>query len=352
MRDFQKNLLAWYDAGDRDIPWRVKGGHAPDPYKIWLSEIMCQQTTVAAVKPYYARFLELWPDVHVLARAKPEAIMKAWAGLGYYARARNLHACAKIVSNEMGGVFPQTAEGLMELPGIGPYTANAIATIAFGQPGAVVDGNIERIAARYFALNDPLPAAKKKIHKAAESFYKGLKSRHGDLAQGLMDLGAIVCIPASPRCHECPVSKGCEGRKSGIEASLPARTKKTKQRREGIVYFINNNKKQILLQRRPQSGLLGGMNGLPGSGWDGSGDEILKLIGDISPSGIEINHVFTHFELRLKICTANFAAKKRLPSGYFWCNADELENAGLPSVFQKSVRAYANVVKNSAKVYN
>ena len=260
-------VLAWYDRHRRDLPWRARPGEAADPYKVWLSEIMLQQTTVAAVKPYFAAFLSLWPNVGLLAEARSEEVMRAWAGLGYYSRARNLLACAKIVSNDFGGTFPATEAALRDLPGIGPYTAAAIAAIAFGQRAAAIDGNVIRVVARLCAIDTPLPAAQAAIKARAGGMVP--VERPGDFAQAMMDLGATVCSPRSPSCDICPLRALCLGYASGIAESLPRKAPRPQRpTRRGAAFFVRRQDGAVLVRTRPSKGLLGGMVELPGTDWE------------------------------------------------------------------------------------
>jgi len=251
-------LLAWYDRSARSLPWRAPPGAVADPYRVWLSEIMLQQTTVATVRGYYDRFLARWPSVEALAAAPLDEVLKAWAGLGYYARARNLHACARRVAGEMGGRFPATLESLGALPGIGPYTAAAIAAIAFDRPHAAVDGNVERVMSRLNAITEPLPAAKPALAAAAQALVPD--RRPGDFAQAMMDLGATVCTPRNPRCGDCPWTDRCFARREGIAETLPRRmARKAVLTRYGAAFWIERSDGAVLLRRRPEKGLLGGM---------------------------------------------------------------------------------------------
>jgi A/G-specific adenine glycosylase len=337
LREFRGQLLSWYDAHKRDMPWRAGKGRKPNPYHVWLSEIMLQQTTVAAVGPRFIKFIEQWPDIHALAMAKQDDIMNAWAGLGYYARARNLHACAKVVSNDLKGNFPDTQEGLKNLPGIGDYTSAAIITIVHNKPATVVDANVERVMTRYFAVREPLPAIKPYLKEIAAQFFDGFTERPGDMAQSLMELGALICIPNNPRCGACPVAKQCRGRSEGIAASLPAKpTKKTKPAKFGHVYWIEDTKGRVLLHRRPEKGMLGGMLGLPTSAWDQkrsvSDPAFLKTSLD---RGASVYHSFTHFDLELRLKTAR--AGKTTPEGYFWAKKADLQQDTFPTVFKKAL---------------
>lgn len=292
-------LLAWYDRHARDLPWRAPPGTPPmDPYRVWLSEIMLQQTTVAAVKAYFERFTSLWPTVKALAAAGDEQVMAEWAGLGYYARARNLVACARAVTK--AGGFPDTREGLATLPGVGPYTSAAIAAIAFDQPETVVDGNVERVVARLFSVQTPLPTAKRELTALAATLTP--QQRPGDFAQAMMDLGATICTPRSPACGICPLIDLCAARAAGIAAELPRRLpKQAKPTRTGVVWVAADTDR-VLVERRPAKGLLGGTLAFPTTGWDGTdlpppADADWREIG-------EVRHVFTHFALTLRVMTA------------------------------------------------
>ncbi|RDC69906.1 A/G-specific adenine glycosylase [Rhodovulum sp. 12E13] len=295
-------LRAWYDGHARDLPWRVPpgAGHRADPYRVWLSEVMLQQTTVAAVIPYFHRFTALWPTVAHLAAAEDAAVMAEWAGLGYYARARNLLKCARTVAAELGGAFPDTAEGLRALPGIGPYTAAAIAAIAFDRPETVVDGNVERVMARLHAVETPLPAAKPVL--AAHAAALTPQERPGDHAQAVMDLGATICTPRSPACGICPVMRWCRARAAGLAAELPLKApKRAKPTRLGLVYVARRADGAVLLETRPDGGLLGGMLGFPCTDWaEARPPEAPPLTAEWRASG-EVRHTFTHFHLRLAL---------------------------------------------------
>jgi A/G-specific adenine glycosylase len=342
--EFRTALLRWYDSHTREVPWRVMRGETPDPYKIWLSEIMCQQTTVQAVKPYYAKFLKKWPTVSALAAAKEADILTAWAGLGYYARARNLHKCAQIVANDLGGQFPRTEKDLKALPGIGDYTAAAISAIAFGAPAIVVDGNVERVMARFFALEEPLPQAKPALKALAAHFYKDFHERPGDLAQAFMDLGANICIPKAPRCALCPLNNACQGYKKGRATALPLKRKTTqKPLKHGYVYWLENAKGQILFQKRPDKGLLAGMIGLPTTAWESATPPKplqSSLFKHCKPrkqnASVSIDHTFTHFDLKLTPLKGTVKSDPpALPEGFYWAKPEkELEK--LPSLFKKA----------------
>lgn len=344
---FRALLLEWYDRHARILPWRYTGNQKPDPYRVWLSEIMLQQTTVSAVVPYFSKFTEKWPTVQALAGAKQEDIMTAWAGLGYYSRARNLHKCAGVVAGDLQGKFPDDQNALKKLPGIGDYTSAAILAIAFNKPATVVDGNIERIMARYFAWHTPMPEAKKDLKNLASGLFESFTERPGDLAQALMDLGATVCIPQNPRCDLCPVKQNCEARKLGIAARIPFKsTQKTKPQKFGHVYWVTNNKGQVLLERRPEKGLLGGMTGLPTSEWTLEGDNaavpavLAKCeITDFEDNPVSIRHVFTHFDLELTLKTAKLSSSNT-SNGYYWVSADDIEKQGFPTLFKKAVKLF------------
>ncbi|SNT73035.1 A/G-specific DNA-adenine glycosylase [Paracoccus seriniphilus] len=299
MRDIKvisDQLLHWYDRHARDLPWRMRPGTGtPDPYRVWLSEVMLQQTTVAAVRAYFQRFTTRWPAVSDLAAADDAEVMAEWAGLGYYARARNLMACARAVTARGG--FPRTRAGLRELPGIGPYTSAAIAAIAYDQPETVVDGNVERVVSRLFAVQTPLPGSKPELTRLAETLTPS--NRPGDYAQAMMDLGATICTPRNPACVICPLQQDCDAREQGIAAALPRKTPKPpKPERQGIAWIARSGQ-SILLEERPAKGLLGGTLAFPSAGWDGS---------DQPPPGAaswremgQVRHVFTHFSLTMTV---------------------------------------------------
>jgi A/G-specific adenine glycosylase len=326
-------LLDWYDRSARDLPWRVKGGARPDPYRVWLSEVMLQQTTTAAVAPYFAKFTARWPTVQALAAAPEDEVMAAWAGLGYYARARNLVQCARAVAAL--GAFPQTEDELRQLPGLGAYTAAAVAAIAFGQRAVVVDANVERVVARLFAIAEPLPGGKKAIRAAAELITPDLRA--GDFAQGLMDLGATICTARDARCLLCPLHSLCQGRASGDPLRLPVKAaKKAKLTRRGTAFWIARDG-EVLLVTRAGRGMLGGMRALPDDGWsaraDGHGDP--PLAGMWQAAGV-VRHSFTHFDLELGV-VAYAGALADLPQGEWW-PLDQLEQAGLPTLFTKAAQ--------------
>lgn len=323
-------ILAHYDAHARDLPWRALPGAEPaDPYRVWLSEIMLQQTTVAAVKPYFARFTKRWPSVAALAAAEDGDVMTAWAGLGYYARARNLLACARKVVADHGGVFPASEAELRALPGVGAYTAAAIASIAFGQRAVVLDGNVERVIARLYAVETPMPKAKPELKVLADTLTPD--KRAGDFAQAMMDLGATLCSPRSPACTLCPVVADCQGRADPQRYPVkPA--KQPKPHRIGTAYWIEREG-AVLLVRRPAKGLLGGMLALPSCDWKGGGD---PPIDGVWMDAGQIAHVFTHFSLTLAVKTQHVSADVATALGGAWCPIDRLDEAGLPSVFAKA----------------
>jgi A/G-specific adenine glycosylase len=341
---FRQDLLRWYDAHARTLPWRARGGVASNPYHVWLSEIMLQQTTVQAVIPYFLKFLEKWPTVHDLERAEAQDIMQAWAGLGYYARARNLHKCAQYVSSILGGIFPTDIETLKTLPGVGDYTAAAISAIAFNRPANVVDGNVERVMARIFAVIEPLPDCKPALKKLAAMMAQRERARPGDYAQSLMDLGATICTPQSPKCMICPVAGHCEGRARGIAASLPARREKgAKPQKHGYVYWVRDSQGRILFERRGEIGLLGGTIGLPTSDWTQKNTERTHPPFILNPmqTTIMVRHGFTHFDLEL----AGWAgtAGPDLKPQFFWAEECEARSFGLPTLFKKAFRQFLSV---------
>jgi len=336
-------VLAWYDRHRRDLPWRARSGETADPYKVWLSEIMLQQTTVAAVKPYFAAFLSHWPNVGLLAEARSEAVMRAWAGLGYYSRARNLLASAKIVSNDFGGVFPKTEAALRDLPGIGAYTAAAIAAIAFGQRAAAIDGNVIRVVARLCAIDTPLPAAQAAIKARAGGMVPA--ERPGDFAQAMMDLGATVCSPRSPSCTICPLRAMCLGYAAGLAESLPRKAPRPpRPTRRGAAFFVRRQDGAVLVRTRPSKGLLGGMVELPGTDWetDFDADAALHQAPVVAPYrklDQEVAHVFTHFALRLEIYAAEVTNERRAPKGCRFVAACDLDKEAFPGVMRKVLEA-------------
>ncbi len=336
-------LLAWYDANARDLPWRVGPadhalGERADPYRVWLSEVMLQQTTVPHAAPYFLKFTRRWPSVSDLAAEDDGEVMAAWAGLGYYARARNLLACARAVARDHGGVFPDTEEGLRTLPGLGPYTAAAVGAIAFDRPTNVVDGNVERVMSRLFAVETPLPDGKAELKALAGGLVRD--HRPGDWAQALMDLGATICRPKAPLCDRCPLSEACAGLTGGEPQTYPRKTPKAaRPHRHGVAYILTRGN-EVALVRRPPEGLLGGMLALPTSDWRASGWSDAEAAAaaptpaDWRAAG-EVEHVFTHFSLTLRLLRAEGDAE-----GLIWTPRDGL--GALPSVFLKAARAGLN----------
>ena len=332
-------LLAWYDGHARTLPWRVPPGatERPDPYRVWLSEIMLQQTTTAHAAPYFDKFVRRWPTVKALAAAEEVEIMAEWAGLGYYSRARNLVACARAVAKRGG--FPYGEEELRKLPGVGDYTAAAIAAIAHGQRAVVVDANVERVVARLFAIDAPLPGARKAIRAAAETITPA--ERAGDFAQAMMDLGATICTPRDPRCLLCPLYARCEARAQGRQNELPVKApRKARPQRAGTAFWIERDG-AVWLVTRPGRGMLGGMRALPDDGWnaraDGSGEA--PLAGAWRAGGV-VRHSFTHFDLELGLAIYAGSGGAELAGGEWWPVA-RLEEAGLPTLFAKAARLAA-----------
>jgi A/G-specific adenine glycosylase len=337
-------LLTWYDRHRRALPWRAPPGERADAYRVWLSEIMLQQTTAKAVAPYYVRFLARWPDVRALTAAPLEDVLRAWAGLGYYARARNLHACARAVVERHGGEFPENEAQLRALPGIGAYTAAAIAAIAFDAPATPVDGNVERVVARLHAVESALPAAKPKIVRLARALTPA--RRTGDFAQALMDLGATVCTPKNPACALCPWNDGCAARRRGAAESFPRRApKRDGALRRGAAFVACRADGFVLVRTRPSQGLLGGMTEVPTSAWSSDFDEsaALKSAPRFSSPvswrklpGV-VRHVFTHFPLELVVCVAEVPAHESAPAGARWLALADLSGEALPSLMRKVV---------------
>jgi A/G-specific adenine glycosylase len=335
-------LLAWYDRHRRDLPWRARPGETADPYRVWLSEIMLQQTTVTAVKPYFAAFLARFPTVEALASAEPEAVMGAWAGLGYYSRARNLHACAKVVAAEHGGRFPGTEAALRSLPGVGAYTSAAIAAIAFGEPAAAVDGNVERVFSRVMALEEPLPGARGRIRDAALAVVPA--ERPGDFAQALMDLGATICTPRNPACALCPWRPACAAARAGAQTDYPRKAaKKAGALRRGTAFVLRRDDGAVLLRTRPPRGLLGGMSETPTTEWAADGAHpalgAAPVRADWRIGNAPVRHVFTHFPLELTVCAATCAADVAAPDGHRFVPAQALADEPLPTVMRKVVEA-------------
>ncbi len=327
-------LLRWYDVSARVMPWRVPpgSGRRADPYHVWLSEVMLQQTTVAAVRNYFLEFLARWPRVEDLAAAPDAEVMAAWAGLGYYARARNLLKCARVVARDLGGRFPSSEAELMRLPGIGPYTAAAISAIAFDRPAVVLDGNVERVMARVYAVKEPLPGAKETLRALAARTTP--RDRPGDYAQAVMDLGATICTPRSPACGICPWMHPCRARFDGIAADLPRKVAKlAKPTRRGITYLARRLDGAVLVEQRPAKGLLGGMIGLPGTGWTSEPPvPAPPLRADWRDLGVEVRHTFTHFHLTLGLMGAEVGMET---AGEF--RPPEVLERAMPTVMRKAL---------------
>jgi len=343
-------LLDWYDRHRRRLPWRPPAGERADPYRVWLSEIMLQQTGVKTVAPYFEKFLARWPDVASLGRASQDDVLRMWAGLGYYSRARNLHACAVAVLRDHGGAFPDTEEGLRQLPGIGPYTAAAIGAIAFDIRTMPVDGNIERVVSRLFAVEEPLPQAKPRIQELASTLLgpsraDDEKSRAGDSAQALMDLGSSICTPKKPACALCPLNEDCAARARGDQETFPRKApKKTGTLRRGAAFIVTRGN-ELLVRTRAEKGLLGGMTEVPGSEWLAGQDDqaalkqapVLRGAPRWHRKAGVVTHVFTHFPLELVVYTAAVAARTRAPEGMRWVAIATLAGEALPNVMRKAI---------------
>src|SRR6202790_3398029 len=336
-------LLEWYDRHRRRLPWRPPPGERADPYRVWLSEIMLQQTGVKTVGPYFEKFLARWPDVEALGRASLDDVLRMWAGLGYYSRARNLHACALAILRDHGGMFPDTEQGLRGLPGIGPYTAAAIAAIAFGRRTMPVDGNIERVVSRLFAVEEPLPQAKPLIRQLATTLLG--PSRAGDSAQALMDLGSSICTPKKPACALCPLNGDWVSRARGDQETFPRKApKKTGALRRGAAFVVTRGD-ELLVRTRPEKGLLGGMTEVPTSHWLAAQDDqtALQQAPGVSSgarwnrkAGV-VSHVFTHFPLELVVYTTNASARAAAPEGMRWVPISTLRDEALPNVMRKVI---------------
>ncbi len=341
------DLRQWYLKNHRLLPWRAEPGQCVDPYKVWLSEIMLQQTTVATVKSYFLKFIEIWPSLDDLADSSQEEVLAQWAGLGYYSRARNLHKCAQIIQNDYGGKFPETEAALLKLPGIGAYTAAAITAIAFQKRAVVVDGNIERIVARLFNIETPLPQAKVDIKLATANITPDKYS--GDFAQGMMDIGASICTPKAPKCLLCPISSYCMAKKIGKAETLPKKEpKKVKPVRRAYFYWIENKEGEVWFIKRPEKGLLGGMPALPSTNWDSAKENGKKfeeakaeLHQDIAIKGIEakgqITHVFTHFKMEAKLICIKKEELNDFPNEGYWVSEKDVDGLGLPTLLQKVI---------------
>jgi A/G-specific adenine glycosylase len=334
---FQKSLLDWYDISHRALPWRAGPGNLSNPYYVWLSEIMLQQTTVPTVKSYFENFKEKWPTIHHLSQASLDEVLHAWQGLGYYARARNLHKCANHIVKIHQGIFPSTSSELINLPGIGPYTAAAIASIAFNEPATVVDGNVERVISRIFKIETPLPSSKAEIKHYAQKLTS--QDRPGDYAQAMMDIGATICRPVNPLCMLCPISQFCEAYKAGCAEDFPRKIAKgAKPTRYGVVFWIINEKGQILIQKRPLKGLLAGLMEIPSSPWVPH-DKAALIDVSQGPASLgwqflegEVRHTFTHFHLVLKVAWA-----KSQTSDGEWTNPDNFHSFAFPTVMKKVI---------------
>lgn len=331
-------LLAWYDRHRRELPWRAPAGRRQDPYRVFLSEIMLQQTTVVTVQPYYRGFLARWPDVEALAAARLEEVLSAWAGLGYYARARNLHACARAVTEAHGGVFPDTEAGLLELPGIGPYTAAAIASIAHERRAAPVDGNWERVVARLFAVEEELPRVRAKLRALALTLLPD--ARYGDFAQAMMDLGATVCTPRKPACILCPWRSNCAAQAAGVPELYPRKAAKAaRPTRQGVAFLVVREDGAVLVRSRPARGLLGGMSEVPCTPWQPGGTANpaghAPLKANWQALNAAVTHVFSHFALELAVWRARVSASTTAPEGHRWVHKDGFDEEAFPSVMRK-----------------
>ena len=346
-------LLKWYDRHARILPWRAgprerRLGVRPDPYRVWLSEVMLQQTTVKAVAPYFARFISRWPDVRALAAANERDVMAAWAGLGYYSRARSLMACARTVAARPGARFPSSAAELATLPGIGAYTSAAIAALAFDEPVAVVDGNVERVVARLFAIETPMPAGKAIVREKVQPLVPA--DRPGEFAEALMDLGATICTPRKPACALCPWRNPCRARIESRQLEFPITAPKaTRPTRYGVAYVARRVDGAILLRRRPPRGLLGGMCEVPSSSWgEAPGEEAAPIRAGWRDAATPVRHVFTHFALTLAIRRAEVGLDVAAPPGHWWAAAGSLADEALPSVMKKAIEAaYPGATKPS-----
>jgi A/G-specific adenine glycosylase len=336
-----EQLLAWYDRHRRVLPWRAPAGLRTDPYAVWLSEIMLQQTTIAAVIPYFLRFLDRWPTVADLAAAPLDDVLTEWAGLGYYARARNLHACAKAVVERHGGAFPADRAALQALPGIGDYTSGAISAIAFDIPAAAIDGNAERALSRLFAIETPMPAAKPELRAIGESLVPA--GRPGDFAQALMDLGATICTPRKPACALCPWRESCQALALGIAETLPRKAAKAvRPHRTGIAFWVVDGTGAVLLRRRAEKGLLGGMMEVPSTEWaaapsSAAAKAAAPVIADWRVLPGQVRHVFTHFELTLTVWAGRVPGRGD-PKAGIWVTPDRFGDYALPSLMMKVVR--------------
>lgn len=344
MSERAEALLEWYDRERRDLPWRMAPGHKSDPYKVWLSEIMLQQTTVVTVKSYYQKFLQNWPTVQDLAAADLDEVLHAWQGLGYYARARNLHKCAQVVTRDYNGRFPEQEKRLLDLPGIGPYTAAAVASIAFGAKTTPVDGNVERVMSRLFCVEEKLPKAKGELARLAQTLTPD--ERTGDFAQALMDLGATICSPKKAACGICPWMKGCQARLSGDPTEYPKKEpKKQKPTRRGFVYWLVRKDGHVLIRRRPEKGLLGGLMEFPSTDWvekeisrqDAQNKAPASALWSLLDG--QVRHTFTHFHLELNILVGRVSGNP--PVNGIWVKPENLDEYALPTLMKKVVKHVA-----------
>lgn len=342
--NFSDKLLEWYKTNQRVLPWRSPSDEFIDPYKVWLSEIMLQQTTVVTVKPYFTNFIQRWPSFKELAKADLDEVLHAWQGLGYYSRARNLYKCAQIVTQDFNGKLPEDLKLLKKLPGIGDYTAAAILSIAFNKPATVIDGNVDRVISRFYAIKIPMPESKEEIKKYATQLTP--EKYPGDYAQAMMDLGATVCTPKSPKCLLCAVREKCKAFESGEPETYPVKLPKNlKPQKYGYAFWIQREETQeILLRKRPLKGLLAGMMEIPSSEWI---EEKLSLMQVQNQSPVKsefkqtkhsIKHTFTHFSLELFICTATVPDSTKAPKDCIWCKETHLDNYALPTVMKKIIR--------------
>jgi A/G-specific adenine glycosylase len=341
---FSKNVLNWYSLNKRDLPWRYKNNSQKDPYKIWVSEIMLQQTTVQTVIPYYKKFIKRWPNVKKLSTSNINEVLDFWSGLGYYRRAKNLHLTSKIISNQFDGVFPLEENEIIKLPGIGEYTAAAIRAIAKDEEDTVVDANIERVIARVFYLKKPIKKIKKEIKQNAKKLTP--KLNNGDYIQALMDIGSLICTPKDPLCNDCPIEKFCITKKKNAVNEIPKKIiKNDKPVREGIVFWIKNKNNQILLKRRDETGLLPGMLEFPSYNWSknkiNENDKKILSIKNIKKLNKKVIHEFSHFKLKLTVYEKNKFNKNRIDG--MWVGIDEINELGLPTLMKK---VYQQMMKN------
>ncbi len=337
--DLGETLLAWYDIHRRTLPWRAPKGRRADPYKVWLSEIMLQQTTVQAVGTYYRKFLERWPTVQGLAEAQQDEVLAAWAGLGYYARARNLHAAARVVAHQMGGIFPGTAASLRALPGVGGYTAGAISAIAYDEKQAAMDANAERVIARVYAVKTPMPKAKTALHALCSAL---VPDRAGDFAQALMDLGSAICTPKRPNCPQCPWTNNCKARKLGIQEQLPVKAPKMQRpMKRGAAFVVTDRAGAVLLVKRPDKGLLASMLEPPLGPWgekfpaSAAATKQAPFAASWKKRAGHVRHGFTHFELEIEVYVAQVSKRPKTPGE--WVPRDSLGKVALPTIMKKIV---------------